>query len=267
MAYKKMKCFNLKTGAFQGYLGTQDLYVKIKDVDNAAGVQWYQNGDALYLDEEITGLDRYLTNNWGQAKWEQDGGALLDFNADGSISLAGSPSRKLYYKNTTPFKEIFWMNEGETDSNILDNILKFESGLRVTHDCQLSSAASGDFWQHSMNAGTSWSSLRKDNEVAFCDIPIPADAIQLKLKIHNNCGRSFRMYVLDQNNARLSAFGSLDISPGEFKSFVFDVSNGTLPYKTQGPYLNADGSEARKADGSQDEVPDPKFTITRKKGG
>lgn len=260
---KKMKCFNLKTGELQGYLGTEDLYVKIKTFDHAAAVQWYRYGDALYLDEEIKGEDRYLSNNWGQAKWEtwsSGGGAKLDFNADGSISLTDSPSRKLYYKPTTSPKEIWFTHEDETDSNKLDNILKFESGLVVTHDWRLSAGATK--WEHSMDAGKSWGWLELETPeggVEFCNLEIPHDTMQLKLKIHNDCGRDFQV-IVSKDGVEDPAFASPVINKNQCKSLVFDVSGvsgtTTLPYYIAGVYLD-----------DKSRVPDPKFTITRKSGG
>jgi hypothetical protein len=258
--YQKMKCTPLNGQSLGNlcYLSTYERWADVTDSANAEQLQWSQENGALYLKAA-----HYLGNQDGQAHWGSSGVAL-DRNADGTISLASSPSRKLYYTNwTADRKAVYWTNAGESHANLL----KFESGLVVTHDCRLSpgsSSTSDDVWEHSMDGGTTWKIMRADSTTSsmtyYCDLEIPADAIQLKLKIHNNCSRKFRIYVYNvSDNTQNPAFGHIDISNGQFKSFVFDVSGGSLPYKTQGPYLDVNNRVIGQ-------VPDPKFTITRRGG-
>jgi hypothetical protein len=264
---KKMQCSPLSGQSLGNlcYLSSYGGYADVTSSANAEQLWWSEENGALYLKAA-----HYLGNQDGQAHWGSSG-VKLDYNADGTISLHDSPSRKLYYKdwaNTNDRKAVYWTNEGETHPNLL----RFESGLVVTHDCRLSPDASGGFWEHSMNAGASWTRQRTEGTstvVAYCAVEIPADAIRLKLKIHNNyASTKIRIYLSDDQNNRLTLppFAPFVIDPQKFgtlefsMSSVHDVPNTLLPYKTGGFFLDDNYNEIA-------ELPDPKFTITRKRGG
>jgi hypothetical protein len=97
--YKKMKCFNLMTGDFKGYLGTHDNYLTVTDAAGAALLVWASEGEDLYLEKETTPDDRYLgLSERDYAGWGLKGGWRNPVlrNSDGSISLKENPGRKLF---------------------------------------------------------------------------------------------------------------------------------------------------------------------------
>lgn len=124
--YKKMKCTNLMTGEFVGYLGTHDNYLTVTDRAGAVDVVWASEDSDLYLEKETTPDDRYLgLADQGYAGWGLKGGwrnSVL-FNSDGSISLKEDTRRKLYgpiAKLTSNY--VAFTEAGESNQNIL----KFE---------------------------------------------------------------------------------------------------------------------------------------------
>jgi hypothetical protein len=121
--YKKMKCFNLMTGEFQGYVGTHDNYLTVTDAAGAANIQWDTEGEDLYLDKDTTPTDRYLgLADQRYAGWGLKGGQRnpVILNRDGSISLKEKPGMKLYgpYEKLTA-NYICWTEENENNQNIL----------------------------------------------------------------------------------------------------------------------------------------------------
>ncbi|MDC0667925.1 hypothetical protein [Nannocystis radixulma] len=121
--YKKMKCFNLMTGEFVGYLGTHDNYVTVTDANGAANLVWASSGADLYLEKDTTPNDRYLgLADQDYAGWGLKGGWRnpVLFNSDGSISLKDDPRRKLYgpvSKITANY--VAFTEAGDNNQNIL----------------------------------------------------------------------------------------------------------------------------------------------------
>jgi len=119
-AYRKMKCFNLMTGDFVGYLGTYNNNVDLVHVANdAAMLAWSSSGSDMYLRKETTPNDRFLGLGWNSyACWGLTGGwndAVVYNKEDHTISLKSDPKRRLYrYGNDW----VCW-STGENNQNIL----------------------------------------------------------------------------------------------------------------------------------------------------
>lgn len=125
--YKKMKCFNLMTGDFKGYLGTHDNYLTVTNAEGAAPLVWASEGEDLYLEKETTPDDRYLgLGDNSYANWGLKGGWRnpVKLNPDGTISLKDKPGRKLYgpYAKITA-DYVVWTEDGDENNQ---NILRFE---------------------------------------------------------------------------------------------------------------------------------------------
>lgn len=120
--YGVMKCINLATGQFLGYLGTAyNQYVDIvEDVKQAARLKWYGHNSDLYLDRQTDPNDRYLGVGYHSyacyGLWVPNGwvDAVL-YNADKTISLKSDPKRKLYKYGDN---YVCW-SDGESNQNIL----------------------------------------------------------------------------------------------------------------------------------------------------
>jgi hypothetical protein len=125
--WKKMKCFNLSTGDFVGYLANSNSWAFLtQDEGSAANLAWSPNGADMYLQNEASPSNRYLglgTNSyacWGL--WTPTGwvNAVL-YNQDHTISLKAFPSNKLY----GPYGNGWVCFSGGEDNQ---NILRFELG-------------------------------------------------------------------------------------------------------------------------------------------
>jgi hypothetical protein len=125
--YGVMKCTNIYTNEFLGYLGTaSDQYATIvSDISSATQFKWYSYESDLYLARQTTPQDRYLAvypfagvdyatyGLWiGRNKYYVH--AIL-YNSDKSISLKEDPRRKLYKYDDY---YLAWSN-GESNQNIL----------------------------------------------------------------------------------------------------------------------------------------------------
>ncbi len=98
--YKKMKCFNLMTGEFKGYLSTLRNYVTlVPDKEHGAWLQWKEEDGDMYLAKDTTPNDRFLGEAERRyASWGLKGGwrEPIVYNADGTISLKSNTKVKLY---------------------------------------------------------------------------------------------------------------------------------------------------------------------------
>ncbi len=118
--YGKMKCYNLSTGDFVGWLASYNNNVYLtQDESAAASVKWLSYKEHTYLEKETSPNDRYLGLGWnGYATWGLTGGwnDPIVYNADHTISLKTDPKRKLYgpYGN----QWVAWSG-GEDNQNIL----------------------------------------------------------------------------------------------------------------------------------------------------
>jgi hypothetical protein len=118
--YVPMKCYNLSTGDFVGWLGTYGNNVDlVHSVEEAARLKFSSYGSDLYLRKETDPADRYLGLGWnGYATWGVTGGwnDPIVYNGDHSISLKTDSKRKLYgpYGNDW----VCWSG-GEDNQNIL----------------------------------------------------------------------------------------------------------------------------------------------------
>jgi hypothetical protein len=123
--YGVMKCTNIVTNEFRGYLGTAtNQYADIvSDISAAAKFKWYSYYSELYLERQTEPNDRYLGVGvtlsgityadyglWTPTGWVN---AVL-YNSDKSISLKADPRRKLYEYDDY----VCWTN-GESNQNIL----------------------------------------------------------------------------------------------------------------------------------------------------
>ncbi|HLL41989.1 MAG TPA: hypothetical protein VK369_02570 [Segetibacter sp.] len=124
--YGVMKCTNIVTNEFLGYLGTAtNEYADIvSDISAASKFKWRSDGSDLYLQKQTAPTyDRYLGIGvtlsgityadyglWTITGWTK---AVL-YNSDKSISLKEDPRRKLYEYNGY----VCWTN-GESNQNIL----------------------------------------------------------------------------------------------------------------------------------------------------
>jgi hypothetical protein len=128
-SYKKMKCFNLMTGEFKGYLSTLRNYVTlVPDKDLGAEVKWSEEGGDMYLVKATSPADRFLgVAERGYAGWGLWGGwrdAVL-LNADGTISLKATPERKLYGPYDSLGNEyVCWAERGENNQAILRFVME-----------------------------------------------------------------------------------------------------------------------------------------------
>jgi hypothetical protein len=120
VTFGRMKCFNLSTGQFVGWLGTYNYSVDlVHDVDSGAGLAWNSWGSDMYLMMNWSPGYRYLgLGTSSSACWAIAGGWTkpVIYNPDHTISLKEDPSRKLYgpYGNDW----VYWTN-GEDNQNIL----------------------------------------------------------------------------------------------------------------------------------------------------
>lgn len=127
--YKKMKCFNLMTGEFKGYLSTLRNYVTlVSEKDQGAGLQWHEEGGDMYLAKDTSPAERFLgLAERSYADWGAKGGwreAVL-LNADGTISLKSTPERKLYGPYETLGSEyVCWAERGENNQAILRFVME-----------------------------------------------------------------------------------------------------------------------------------------------
>lgn len=118
--YGKMRCYNLTTGEFVGWLGTYGNNVDlVHDAESAAAVAWSPHGSDMYLRKETSPNDRFLGLGWnGYATWGLTGGwnDPIIYNSDHTISLKTDPKRKLYgpYGNDW----VCWSG-GEDNQNLL----------------------------------------------------------------------------------------------------------------------------------------------------
>ncbi len=120
--YGVMKCSNLMTGQFLGYLGTAyNQYVDIvADKSQAAQLKWRYSGAELYLEKATEPNDRYLgvgANSYAcYGLWTPTGwvDAVL-YNNDKTISLKSDPKRKLYIYGDN---YVCW-SDGESNQSIL----------------------------------------------------------------------------------------------------------------------------------------------------
>jgi hypothetical protein len=253
--YKKMICYNLNSGDFQGYLGTQDTYVCLTDANGGVSVQWSQEGDDLYLDKQTDPTDRYLGADGEAACWGLKGAGYrypVISNADGTISLASDPRYKLYGPHDA---NGVWWTKDASHPNILRFAFVGSTTVTLEHHSRLTAGPAGDFWEHSLDAGQTWPDLPVADKVAYCDLEVANTITNVKLTIHNHCNRPFRMDVYDAYGKKHPGFVGFDLDPRGSGTFNFPVTG--QHYKTQGPYL----------DGDREQVPDPKFTITRNSGG
>jgi hypothetical protein len=120
--YRRMKCYNLMTGDFVGYLGTYNNNVDlVGKPEEAAKLAWSSYGSDMYLRKDTSPNDRYLGLGWNSyACWGLTGGwnDAVIFNKDKTISLKSDPKRKLYkYGNN-------WVCWSADEDN--QNILRFE---------------------------------------------------------------------------------------------------------------------------------------------
>lgn len=120
--YHKMKCYNLMTKEFNGWLGVgNNQYVDlVHDAKDAANLAWYSHNSDSYLKKDTTPSDRYLgvgANDYAcYGLWIPTGWVnAVIYNGDHTISLKEDPKRKLYkYGNDW----VCW-SKGEDNQNIL----------------------------------------------------------------------------------------------------------------------------------------------------
>lgn len=122
--YHRMRCTNLSTGEFLGWLATSGNNVYLETdpkSSNLAACQWRSWGADLYLAKDTSPSDRLLGLGWNSyACWgaQESGGwhNPIIYNADHTISLKEAPNRKLYgpYGN----QWVCWTGE-ESNQNII----------------------------------------------------------------------------------------------------------------------------------------------------
>lgn len=116
--FHNYEIYSQMTGTSLGYLGSQNNWVRaFSERKDSSGFAWYLWGGNTYFLQNASPSNRYLggiagapaaCNLWARA-------AELIFNADGTISLKGSPMSKLYY-----FQDgyLSW-SSGEYNQNIV----------------------------------------------------------------------------------------------------------------------------------------------------
>lgn len=112
-SFTHVKCFSLSGGTFLGWLGvgTNNYAVLVGDENSAHELDWYVDGDDLYLRKNTSPAYRYLGEGvYSYADWGLWGGnykSPVIYNADSTVSLKGAPGRKLYvYKDS----QLCWSN-------------------------------------------------------------------------------------------------------------------------------------------------------------
>jgi len=96
--YRKMKCYNLATGAVVGWLGTYGNNVDlVHDAAAAVGVAWSPYGSDMYLRKATSPNDRFLGLGWnvpklpglGEVDWSAFCAALTDAGYRGPVCVEG----------------------------------------------------------------------------------------------------------------------------------------------------------------------------------
>lgn len=103
LPYQNVECYDLETNKFLGWMGgapaLEPRLVIVPDESQAHGVAWNFSRQKLYLEKATTPKPRWL--GWWSgdvAGWSLAGGQYrpVVYNADGTLSLADEPKRKLY---------------------------------------------------------------------------------------------------------------------------------------------------------------------------
>src|SRR5262249_31935954 len=101
MNYRRVKCFNRKTGAFVGYLGwNSEAYVTVTSTDtdgDTSSCKWEHRGGDLYLARATRPNDRWIAEStYEYAEWNLTNYKPVVVNSDGTLSLERDLNRRLY---------------------------------------------------------------------------------------------------------------------------------------------------------------------------